>query len=72
MSWRRVDIKSKDKTLPEVGKKVLWAVETKTKSINKFIGRLTENGKHVDDGIKLRKITNKFSWIDVSDSITDK
>lgn len=72
MSWNKVDIKSKDKNLPEVGKKVLWAVKTKTNSIDKFIGRLTENGKYVDDGIKLKKITNKFSWIDVSDSITNK
>lgn len=72
MSWNKVDIKSKDKNLPEVGKKVLWAVKTKTNSIDKFIGCSTENGKYVDDGIKLRKITNKFSWIDVSDSITDK
>ena len=41
MSWNKVDIKSKDKNLPEVGKKVLWAVKTKTNSINKFIGCLT-------------------------------
>lgn len=72
MSWNKVNVKFREQSLPEVGKNVLWAVITKTNGINKFVGCLTKDGKYVDDGKKLWKITNKFSWMELAESVTSE
>ena len=70
MNWNKVNLRAKEKNLPEVNQIVLWATTEGTPSRNtfyKFMGRLTSDGKYVDTGLKRYKLTSNFWWVDVTD-----
>lgn len=70
MNWNKVNLRTKDKNLPEVKQKVLWATNEKSpseKCFYKFMGWITEDGKYVDTGLYRYKLTSNFWWTDVTD-----
>ena len=70
MNWNKVNLRAKDKNLPEVNQRVLWATTEGAPSINtfhKFMGWLTSDGKYVDTGLNRYKLTSNFWWVDVTD-----
>ena len=70
MDWNKVNLKTKDKNLPEIEKRVLWATNEKSPSETtffKFMGSLIDNGKYIDTGLTRYKLTSNYWWIDVSD-----
>ena len=70
MNWNKVNLRAKEKNLPEIDQRVLWATTEGTPSRNtfyKFMGWLTSDGKYVDTGLKRYKLTSNFWWVDVTD-----
>ena len=70
MNWNKVNLRAKDKNLPEIKQRVLWATTEGLPSANifhKFIGWLTLDGKYVDTGLNRYKLTSNFWWVDVTD-----
>lgn len=70
MNWKKVNLRAKDKNLPEVKQRVLLATTEGSPSANifhKFMGWLTPDGKYVDTGLIRYKLTSNFWWIDVTD-----
>lgn len=70
MNWNKVNLRAKDKNLPEVKQRVLWATTEGSPSVNtfhKFMGWLTPDGKYVDTGLNRYKLTSNFWWVDVID-----
>lgn len=70
MDWNKVNLRAKEKNLPQVGKRVLWATNEKAPTETtffKFMGTLTKDEKYVDNGLDRYKLTSKFWWIDVVD-----
>ena len=69
MDWNKVKLRAKEKNLPEINQRVLWATTEGMASINtfyKFMGWLTSDGKYVDTGLKRYKLTSNFWWVDVT------
>ena len=70
MNWNKVNLRAKDKNLPEIKQRVLWATTEGSPSTNtfyKFMGWLTPDGKYVDTGLDRYKLTSNFWWVDVVD-----
>ena len=70
MDWNKVNLRAKEKNLPEIDQRVLWATTEGMPSINtfyKFMGWLTPDGKYVDTGLNRYKLTSNFWWVDVTD-----
>lgn len=70
MNWNKVDLRKKDKNLPEIGKRILWATnensDTKT-YFQKFFGYLEPDEKHIDTGYNRYKLTSNYWWMEVDD-----
>ena len=70
MNWNKVNLRAKNKNLPEPKQRVLWATTEGSPSKNvfhKFMGCLTTDSKHVDAGFNWYKLTSNFWWIDIED-----
>ncbi len=70
MNWNKVNLRAKEKNLPEVKKRILWATTEGAPSegtFYKFMGWLSEDGKYVDTGFNRYKLTSNFWWVDVTD-----
>ena len=70
MEWNKVNLRAKDKNLPEVNQRVLWATTEGAPSKDafyKFMGQLTSDGKYVDTGLNRYKLTSNFWWVDITD-----
>ena len=74
MDWNKVNLRTKNKNLPEVKHRVLWATTEGAPSkgtFYKFTGWLTEDGKHVDTGLQRYKLTSNFWWAEMTDPELD-
>lgn len=72
--WRRVNLRKKDKNLPAIGRRVIWATtESGTgKSTHQFMGWLSKDQKYIDYGYGTYKLTSNFWWHELPDNpITD-
>lgn len=70
MNWNKVNLKVKEKNLPEAGKRVLWATTDGARvkgTFVKFLGCLTNDGKYVDSGLDNRRLTSNYWWCDITD-----
>lgn len=68
MNWNKVNLRAKNKNLPEINKRVLWATneDAPSKTIfYKFMGRLTDDGKYIDTGWDRYKVTSNYWWMDI-------
>ena len=63
MDWNKVNLKTKDKNLPEIEKRVLWATNEKSPSETtffKFMGSLIDNGKYIDHATHEKIAAERF------------
>lgn len=70
MEWNKVNLRAKEKNLPPIGQRVLWATNENAPSKNvfyKFMGCLITDGKYIDTGLKRYKLTSNFWWMNISD-----
>ena len=70
MDWNKINLRNKDKNLPQVDKPVIWATNENShdeKVFHKFIGWLSKDDKYVDSGLKRYKLTSKFWWQELPD-----
>ena len=70
MEWNKINLRAKEKNLPPIGQRVLFATNENASSKNvfyKFMGQLTTDGKYIDTGLKRYKLTNNFWWMNISD-----
>lgn len=70
MNWNKVNLRAKEKNLPEIGQRVLWATTEGAPSkgvFHKFTGWLTTDGKYVDTGLNRYKLTSNFWWVEMTD-----
>ena len=75
MSWNKINLRIKNKNLPEIGERVIWATNQDSpdeKVFHKFIGSLGKDGKYVDSGYKKYKLTSKFWWQHLSNDPIEK
>lgn len=71
MDWNKVNLRSKEKNLPEIGQSVLWAVKGENLNAGKFIkyiGKLTDDG-YIDTGLNQYKLTSKYWWCEMTDPV---
>ena len=65
MAWNKVNLRSKNKNLPQPDERVIWATNQDSpdeKVFHKFIGELSKDERYVDSGYKRDKLTGKFWW----------
>lgn len=66
--WNKVELRKKDKNLPDNNTRVLWTTNEGSLSKNvfhSFIGELTTDKKYIDTGIKRYKLTSNYWWLDI-------
>lgn len=71
MKWKKVNLRAKEKNLPEIGMSVLWAIESKNVvggRYSKFIGKLTDD-TYIDTGLNRYKLTSKYWWCEMTDPV---
>ena len=69
MKWNKVELRRKDKNLPNNNIRVLWATNEDSldkEVFYKFIGELLNDNKTVDAGINRYKLTSNYWWVDIS------
>ena len=76
MNWNRVNLKAKNKNLPNANEPVLWATSRNAPSegvFYKFVGWLNEDGKHIEATNKLYELNKGgWWWAEMSDPISDE
>jgi hypothetical protein len=63
--WNKVNLRSKNKNLPDVGQRVIWATNENSLSKNvfhQFYGQLTKDEKNIDYGYGWNKLTSNYWW----------
>lgn len=63
MKWNKINLRMKDKNLPPIGERVLFATyDDSHSSYHQIIGQLTISN-HIDTGYRMIKVTSKFHWM---------
>lgn len=63
MSWNKINLRTKDKNLPPIGERVLFAIcDDFHSGYHQIIGQLTISN-NIDTGYRMIKITSKFYWM---------
>ncbi len=68
--WNKIELRRKDKNLPDMNIRVLWATNEGGISKNvfhKFIGELTSDEKNIETGFNRFKLTSNYWWTHLPD-----
>lgn len=70
VKWNKVNLRAKDKNLPEVGKRVVWATTDDAPNpdcFHKFVGILEKDMKHINYEYGRYKVTSNYWWCELDD-----